>query len=142
MRIHSLFGAATLLAISLLMGCSQAQAEGLKVVTNTEQPLTLSREQVRNLYMGATLGYGLKPVALPASNRHRSMFNTRVIGLAEARIQSYWAQMRFTGRLRPPTEVADERSLSDYLTDHPGAVGYLPASYPLPDHLTVLYQTD
>jgi len=121
---------------------STASAEGLKVVANTERNIQLSREQVRNLYMGATLGYGLKPVALPASNRHRSMFNTRVIGLAEARIQSYWAQMRFTGRLRPPTirlpgRPSRRRRLSASLV----SVARSPDCV-VPNRLTMLYQAD
>ena len=118
------------------------QAENsIRVVANTEgKELTLGREQVRNLFMGASLGYDLRPVALPPKNRTRMIFNTQIIGLTESRIQSYWAQMKFTGRMQPPREINDEPALLDYLVAHPGSVGYLPADVAIPNALTVLYE--
>ncbi len=130
--IHSLIG--ILLGIAL-----GVQAEGLVVVANIKEPVKLSREQVRNLYMGASLGQDLTPLALRPGNHLRTVFNTRVIGLSEARVQSYWAQMRFTGRLKPPPEVKDAEELVQQLLQKPGAVGYLPVGLELPEPLVVVY---
>ncbi|GGY35970.1 hypothetical protein GCM10011297_06250 [Bacterioplanes sanyensis] len=130
--IHSLIG--------ILLGLSLGvQAEGLVVVANIKEPVKLSREQVRNLYMGASLGQDLTPLALRPGNHLRTVFNTRVIGLSEARVQSYWAQMRFTGRLKPPPEVQDAEELVQQLLQKPGAVGYLPVGLELPEPLVVVY---
>lgn len=123
------------------LGCQLVTAQELYVVANTSQPLELSREQVRNLYMGASLGYDLTPVALPVSHRLRSVFNTRVIGLAENRIQSYWAQMKFTGRRTPPLEMDSEAALTRYLQETPGAVGYISGAAGVPDKLTLIYHS-
>lgn len=121
--------------------CQPVTAQELYVVANTSQPLELSREQVRNLYMGASLGYDLTPVALPARHKLRSVFNTRVIGLAENRIQSYWAQMKFTGRRTPPLEISSEAALTRYLQETPGAVGYISGDAGVPDKLTLIYHS-
>lgn len=111
------------------------------VIANTgNKDINLGREQVRNLFMGASLGYDLKPVALTRENRTRTIFNTQIIGLTESRIQSYWAQMKFTGRMTPPRELNDEEALLKYLVDNPGSVGYLSSTVSLPDSLTVLYE--
>ena len=113
------------------------------VVANVEkQHQTLTREQVRNLFMGASVGYQLYPVALPPQNRTRSLFNAKVIGMAESRIQSYWAQMKFTGRLTPPDEVNSEKEMIRYLSENQGSIGSLPADAELPDNLTVLYSVE
>ena len=120
-----------------------AAAEGIIVVANTtDNSIQLNRQQVRNLFMGGVIPYDLTAVSLPPDNRNRVLFNTKVVGLTEARIQSYWAQMRFTGRKRAPREVNNESLLLDYLKESKGAVGYLPASATLPKELTVIYKID
>lgn len=134
-----------LLSLTLLQSLSvQARAaDGLLVIGNTGNPaLELSREQVRNLFMGASLGLSLQPLALKPSTRERSLFNARVIGLTEARIQSYWAQMRFTGRMNPPREFESQQLLIDYLLQHPGSVGYVADDMPLPAGIRVLYAAE
>ena len=62
--------------------------------------------------------------------------------MAESRIQSYWAQMKFTGRLTPPEEVRNEREMLAYLTHNKGSIGYLTADTELPEDLVVLFSTD
>lgn len=126
-------------ALALLLFPAWVSAEGVVVVANLDEPIKLSREQVRNLYMGASLGQQLTPIALTPSNRLRLIFNTQVIGLSESRIQSYWAQMRFTGRSRPPQEVENEDDLLRELLSQPRTVGYWPASMPVPERLVVVY---
>ena len=118
-------------------------SDDIVVVANvSHEQATLTREQVRNLFMGASVGYHLYPVALPPQNRTRSLFNAKVIGMAESRIQSYWAQMKFTGRLTPPEEVRNEREMLAYLTHNKGSIGYLTADTELPENLVVLFSTD
>lgn len=133
----------TLSILLLLLACDLARAQDdIVVVASSRAVESLDRTSVRNLFMGNLRVEGLRPVNLPAGNPVRVLFNTRVIGLTEARIQSYWAQMRFSGRSRPPPEVNDVQSLLDLLLEQRGNVGYLPADIDLPEGLTVLFRTD
>ncbi|XQW83850.1 hypothetical protein ACOYR1_11940 [Thalassotalea piscium] len=116
-------------------------SETIFVVANTsDKSIELSRQQVRNLFMGSVIPYKLKAIALPPNNQTRVLFNTKVVGLTETRIQSYWAQMRFTGRKKPPKEVNNERSLLEYLKENKGTVGYLSTSEDIPSELTILFK--
>ena len=115
-------------------------ADAIIVVANTQdKSIQLNRQQVRNLFMGGALPYDLSAVALPPENQTRVLFNTKVVGLTESRIQSYWAQMRFTGRKRAPKEVDSENLVLEYLKNNEGSVGYLPAGIAIPKGLTVIY---
>jgi hypothetical protein len=128
------------LILSTIIGFPASANSSIVVVANTgNKQIQLNRQQVRNLFMGGALPYDLEAVALPPENQTRVLFNTRVVGLTESRIQSYWAQMRFTGRKKAPKEVASEKAVLEYIKSHPGAVGYLPAGVSIPDELTVLY---
>ncbi len=101
----------------------------LLVVSAKGSKIELSRQQIKQLYLGARLsvdGVNLKPLVLPVGNRWRMVFNTKVMGLSEARIQSYWAQMKFTGRREEPNEVESVKSLTEALLNEAGSLGYLP----------------
>lgn len=127
--------------LTFTLFCQFCMAEGpIIVVANTQdKTITLSRHEVRNLFMGGALGHDFKAVALPLENHTRILFNTKVVGLTESRIQSYWAQMRFTGRKKAPQEVNNEQLMLEYLKNNAGAVGYLPAGISIPEELTVVY---
>ncbi len=136
----------SLLALTLLFapGAFAAFAsERIVIVTHSDNTgMRLSREQIRNLFMGASVGRDLQPVALPPGNRTRSLFNIKIVGLSDSRVQSYWAQMKFTGRRPPPQIVNSEKAMVQYLLDTPGSIGYLTADTDLPEDLIVIYATD
>jgi len=121
---------------------SVAESRDVVVVANVENKnIRLDKREVRNLFMGNTIDVVLEPVSLPPETLTRAVFNTKVIGLTEARIQSYWSQMRFSGRSKPPKEMQDVENLLAYISTHKGTVAFFPADVPIPDHLTVVYQT-
>lgn len=119
------------------------QSSNIVVVANiNESGLSLTKQQVKSLFMGSSLGYDFTVATLPPSSLVRVTFNTQIIGLTEDRIQSFWAQMRFTGRKTPPIQIDTLESLLEYVTNTPGAVTYLPANVVIPDSLKVLYKTE
>ncbi|MEC7824060.1 MAG: hypothetical protein VYD12_05955 [Pseudomonadota bacterium] len=123
-------------------GESVAESRDVVVVANVEnKDIRLDKREVRNLFMGNTIDVVLEPVSLPPETLTRAVFNTKIIGLTESRIQSYWSQMRFSGRSKPPKEMQDVENLLAYISTHKGTVAFFPADVPIPDHLTVVYQT-
>ena len=135
-----------LLAI-LLTGAApvqtQIQADRVLVVANIEdRDLQLTQREVRSLFMGRASDAGLNAIFLTPDNLTRVLFNTKVMGLAESRIQAYWAQMRFSGRKRPPREFEDEATALRYVLANEGAVGYFSQDTTLPEGLVILYRSD
>ena len=121
----------------------QTHTEHVLVVANVaERDLQLSQREVRSLFMGRGSDAGLNVIFLTPDNLTRVLFNTKVMGLAESRIQAYWAQMRFSGRRRPPREFEEEAAALRYVLANEGAVGYFSQDTPLPEGLTVLYRSD
>ena len=121
----------------------QTHTERVLVVANVEdRDLTLTQREVRSLFMGRGNNPALKAIFLAPDNLTRVLFNTRVMGLAESRIRAYWAQMRFSGRKRPPREFEDEAEALRYVLANEGAVGYFSQDTPLPEGLVVLYRSD
>ncbi|MDO6567369.1 hypothetical protein Q4561_09890 [Alteromonas sp. 1_MG-2023] len=115
--------------------------EGVLVVANlADSSLVLSKSEIRSVFMGGSTK-GLSPVEFVPGSYIRKVFNTRVIGLPEARIQSFWAQMRFSGRSSPPVSVDSIDEMLLFLAEHKASVGYLPEGTSLPKGLTVIYES-
>lgn len=134
----------TLFFLFLLSFRIAAAQEGIWVVANVhDKTFSLTKAEIRNLYMksGTTTTYVLEPVAMSPGNRIRAIFNAKVIALPESRIQSYWAQMRFSGRQTPPVEFDNLEAVINFVSNHEGAVGYVPADTVLPDNVNVVYQS-
>lgn len=130
--------------ITLLTFKSFADPEySLVIVANTEHDANdFTRRDVRNLFMGGALKHDLYARVLPPENKTRVLFNTKVIGLTESRIQSYWAQMRFSGRKVQPKELNNEDDMIEYLKNNKGAIAYLSAESTIPSELTVLLKIE
>ena len=134
------------LLMTSLLGFSalhcQAQEHDIVVVANVgNTAVKLNKIDIRNLFMGNASDVVLEPVSLPPQTLARAVFNTKIIGLTESRIQSYWSQMRFSGRSRPPREVAMVDELISYVSSHKDTVAFVPANAVIPPHLTVVYST-
>jgi len=122
---------------------AESKTQNVKVVANiSPPPFTLGKQEIRNLFMGGSSKFKLYPVTLTGDNDARMVFNTKVIGLTEARIQSYWVQMRFSGRLKEPVALASESEVLEHLKNNKGAIAYVSSDIEIPDTLHVLYESE
>lgn len=132
-------GFKVVLLATLLSAPVQAD-ELLLVVTNNSQLTQLNKAQIRHIYLENGVNYAVKPLNLIAGSRLRAVFNAKVIGLTEARVQSYWVQMRFTGRMKEPIEFSSVEKLLQFLEQpsEQGYIAYLPEETQLPETLKVI----
>lgn len=128
----------SLILSSLLTSPMTLAADEIVVVANLPTIKAMAKHEIRNLYMSGASSE-LEPVTLEPGSQVRLIFNSRVVGLTESRIQSYWAQMRFSGRNKAPVQVPSVEAMKSYLLQNKGSVGYLPAGTEVPKSLTVLY---
>jgi hypothetical protein len=127
------------IALVLILFVPTLAKASIVIVANIDEPITLSKSEVRSVFMGRGTTHNLKAVGLSPENKARAVFNARVVGMTEARVQSYWAQMRFSGRQKPPIEFRDETQVLNYLLENERSVAYLDSSVELKDGLVVVY---
>lgn len=128
-----------IILLTIISFINTSSASVIVVANIQEDSLELSQQEIRNLFMGGK-SHALTVVTLPPRNQVRILFNTKVIGLTESRIQSYWAQMRFSGRKKPPQELQSEEQLINYLLTNKNSISYLSSNTPIPQGLTVIYE--
>ena len=133
-----------LLLLILLSARIAVAQEGVWVVANVKShDFKLTKAEIRNLFMSSGTAFSevLSPVAMTPGSRTRAIFNAKIIGLPESRIQSYWAQMRFSGRKTSPIEFDHLEVMITYISNTEGAIGYVPADTLLPEKITVVYRS-
>jgi ABC-type phosphate transport system substrate-binding protein len=109
------------------------------IVKNTNNPVKkISKSQLRNVFLGRNT-FMFEPVIPPVQTITRIIFNTKIIGLNESRIQSFYAQMRFSGRDRPPKELPTNDDLLYYISTTQNAITYVPKGTALPDNVEIIY---
>ena len=138
--MHFLLQIKFLVTAVLFCFCITAHSENIKVIVNAEKDIQqLEKQEVRNLFMGGVTEYELTPVSLSEGNKSRAFFHTKVIGLTETRIQSYWAQMRFSGRLTQPQEVENEAEALRCVRKELDCIAYVAFELEIPDDVKVVY---
>ncbi|SBT18568.1 hypothetical protein MGA5115_02715 [Marinomonas gallaica] len=131
-----------LLAVTLLIApLAVADDNRVKVIANSNTNLSsLSSSEVRQIYMGGTLSRRFQAVTLPVEHPLRKTFNVSVIGLTENRIQSYWAQLLFTGRSTPPRELSSIADAINFVIKEPAAIAYVSSDTLLPEGVIVVFE--
>ena len=73
-------------------------------------------------------GMYVRPVDLKPTSPVRKRFSESVLKRSVAAVRSYWQQRIFSGRALPPPELESEQAVIDYVSKHPGGVGYVGAN--------------
>lgn len=120
----------TLLAFSIF----PAYAGDIVVIVNAENSTPeLSRRDLIDLYMGKKLAFpsGESAVAydLKMDSEVREQFYRFLVNKSVAQVNAYWARLLFTGRVKPPQEVADSQSIVEQVKTNQSAIGYIDSDY-------------
>ncbi len=105
-----------------------ANAGTIVVAADHSDLASLSKSEVRQLYMGNTNnagGYKVTLLDMPEGSTLRKSFYSRVAGKNESQLKSYWARMIFTGRGTPPRQVGGPMEMVRSLKADPHALGYM-----------------
>lgn len=134
-----------LLTLCLCMAIPATALSQTVLVSASDSAIThISREEAEQLYLGrlSALRDGT-PVRLLdlAPGPSRNAFYQRLIGKNPTQTRAYWSRIVFTGRARPPREVAGPEELRNALNQDPNLIGYLPVGELAPD-LRVLLRVD
>ena len=107
-------------------------AEVLVVTGANSPPITLSKDQISDIFLGRITslpdGNSVTPVDQPESNPLRDEFYLKVANKSAAQAKALWAKLYFTGRGEPPREARDDDDIKKIVNSTRGAIGYIDQS--------------
>jgi len=115
------------LALSLSIG---AIADDVVAVVSSRSAVTaLSANQVADIFLGKANRYPDGGQAVPIDQAEgsaaRDAFYAKVTGKSAAQMKAHWSKIIFTGRGRPPKEVANSIEAKKLVAEDPRAIGYI-----------------
>lgn len=118
--------------VCLLPEFSEADEAGplAVIVANTQAGRVSGLVDLSLIYRRKKLvwinGERLRPINLPPDHALRRIFSQQVLGSSPEGLASYWNAMYFQG-VSPPHVLASEEAVLRFVTDTPGAIGYVSA---------------
>lgn len=114
----------------LSLGARMASAEVVAVVSARNTVTTLSKNEVMDIFLGKASRFPDGGLAVPIDqvegSAARDEFYLVFAGKSPAQVKAHWSKITFTGRGRPPQEVATGAAVKERLARNPQAIGYLP----------------
>jgi ABC-type phosphate transport system substrate-binding protein len=119
------------LALSL---CANMASADVVAVVSAKNPVTttLSNNQVVDIFLGKVNrfpdGSPAVPIDQAEGSSAREEFYLKFTGKSPAQLKAHWSKIIFTGRGKPPREVANSIEVKKLLAKEPNAIGYIEQS--------------
>jgi ABC-type phosphate transport system substrate-binding protein len=119
------------LFLSSVLCPDMAQAE-VAVIVNPSVPInSVSSDDLKKIFTGKMVvwegGQSIKPATLNDGSVHEE-FVKNYTGKTTNQFQTYWRRMIFTGQGIQPRSFSSSRDLIEYVSETPGAIGYVSPS--------------
>lgn len=115
---------------SSALAVQSSTADTVVVVVSSDSPVTeITRVHLADLYLGRTTrfpnGEQAEPIDQGTTSAARADFYQRYLGRSVAEIKAHWSRLIFTGRGRPPRDVASGEDVRRLVAENPGTIGYI-----------------
>jgi ABC-type phosphate transport system substrate-binding protein len=131
MKTISTLHAAVLAGLCISFPVS-ALAEVAVVVSSKSSAGALTVDEAANIFLGRAStfpgGENAVPLDQAESSPLREEFYSKTSGKTAAQLKAYWSKQIFTGKGRPPKEVADSQAVKQLISSNPNMVGYIDKS--------------
>lgn len=117
-----------IITVALWGSIELAHAQVTIIVNKTVNVTQLDRETVERIFLGKKSqwsdGTKVIPAVLKSGNVHKQ-FVKKYLDRDASQFSTYWKQAIFTGRGVPPKSFETEAELIDFVSETPGAIGYV-----------------
>lgn len=116
--------------LSLTLAASAASYAGTAVIVSANSNVDAADQKtIGKIFLGKSKKFANGTKAVPVNQSEgsaiREDFSKSVIKRSSNQVKSYWAQLVFTGKGTPPTELADDAAVKAKVAADPNAVGYI-----------------
>ncbi len=126
--------------------CFAYTSEKIVVVTNPKNDVeVLDKKGLINLFMGKYSafpnGKQATPIDIELEAKLKAQFYKALVGLPPARVNAYWARLKFSGRVKPPEIELTLDDVKQRLEKDESALAYIYESS-VTDKMKVVYRFD
>lgn len=98
----------------------------IAVIVHPSNSANLTNDELVRIYTGRSNAFNA--VNLAESVPLRAQFDEKGVGRTSAQLKAHWSKLVFTGKGTPPTELASEQEVLNFVASNPQAIGYISAA--------------
>jgi len=118
------------LIVGLVLSC--ASFADVVVIVNKANTAVISGSDISRLFLGKlkqfTDGTKVEPINQKMGSTVRNDFESKVLNKSASKIKAYWSKRVFSGKGKPPKEVASDQEVLAIVSANAGAIGYVDAA--------------
>jgi len=108
---------------------SSSSFADVAVIVNTANSATIDDGEIPRIFLGKikkfSSGDQVTLVNLKYNEPVRNEFENKVLSKKPSQVKAYWAKLMFSGKGKPPKELASDKDILAFVAANPSAVGYV-----------------
>ncbi len=116
----------------LLVAMSHYANADVAVIVHPSNLSQLDKTTINRMFMGREKSFSNGDLVIPigqhATDNTATEFNQAVLNKSARQLKAYWSKLVFTGKGRPPKEVANDAEMIDLVASNPNFIGYVDAA--------------
>jgi len=117
-----------LLCASVLL-FSFSSVAGVTVIVNTTNTAAIDEGDISRIFLGKvkqfSSGDKITIVNLKYNQATRNEFEKKVLNKSASQVKAYWSKLMFSGKGKPPKELASDKEILAFIAANPGSIGYV-----------------
>lgn len=99
------------------------------VIVNSANNAAVDEADISRIFLGKiksfSTGETITLINLDASQATRGEFEEKVLNKSASQVKAYWSKLIFSGKGKPPEELATDKDILAFVAANPGAIGYV-----------------
>jgi ABC-type phosphate transport system substrate-binding protein len=120
-----------LLLCTSVLFLSFSSIADVAVVVNSTNADIIDDGDIARIFMGKMKAFpsggSIEPINSLSDSAVRSEFEEKVLNKSSSQMKAYWSKLIFSGRGKPPTELASDAEVLKHISANAGAIGYVDA---------------
>jgi ABC-type phosphate transport system substrate-binding protein len=99
------------------------------VIVNASNSASLSDSDISRAFLGKVKAFStgdkITIINLKYKQATRQEFEEKVLNKSASQVKAYWSKLMFSGKGKPPKELASDKDIMAFVASNPGAIGYV-----------------
>lgn len=101
----------------------------VSIIVNTANTSTITDDDIPRIFLGKAKQFSngdkVTIINLKFKEATRDEFEEKVLNKSTSQVKAYWSKLMFSGKAKPPKELANDKEVIAFVAANPGAIGYI-----------------